>query len=110
VAERDELRAPATGEVVEVDAAIHLAVGSSDGGAHRVNAIDAIGVRLHDLPGEADEFHVIRRQVPAWNVHAHHFRTGATLGPRSCRQARSSGRAPRLSTGKVSGGLASHRR
>ena len=79
VAERDEFRAQATGEMVEVDAAIHPAVGSSDSGAHGVYAIYAISIRVHNLPGEGNEFHIIGRQVLAWYVHAHHFRAGASL-------------------------------
>ena len=60
VAESDEFGAWTTGEVVDVNSAVHRAADAADSGAHGVHAVFTVGVRIHDLASELDEFKIIR--------------------------------------------------
>ncbi len=57
--ERDKLGAWPAGEVVQVDAAVHLPVGRPDRGAHRVHAVLAVSAGVDDAPGELDELEIL---------------------------------------------------
>jgi hypothetical protein len=61
--------ARSAGEVVEVDPAVHRAVDSAHGGAHRMDAVFAVGVGIHDRAGELDQLHVFRGELPVRHVH-----------------------------------------
>jgi len=69
MAEGHKLRTGTAGEVVEVDAAVHLAVDAPHGGAHRVDTVLTVGVGIDDLPGEVDELQILGREFSAGHVH-----------------------------------------
>src|SRR5262249_62417468 len=82
MAQGDKLRAGSAGEVIEVDAAVHPAVGAADGRAHRVDPVFAVRVGVDDLAGELDQLDVLRGEFTARDVHDLNSSDGAALpGP-----------------------------
>lgn len=77
-----KLGAGAAGEMVEVDTSVHLAVDSSDGGTHSVDALLTVSVGINDLAGELDEFLILKRKLPARHDHARRLRASDALGVR----------------------------
>jgi hypothetical protein len=96
-----KLGAGAAGEMVEVDTSVHLAVDSSDGGTHSVDALLTVSVGINDLAGELDEFLILKRKLPARHDHARRLRASDALGVRGQEQKRS--RARTGTTGSRSG-------
>jgi hypothetical protein len=54
VAEGYQLSAWSAGEVIEIDAAVHLAVGAAHGSTHRMDPVFTVGVGVDDLARELD--------------------------------------------------------
>jgi hypothetical protein len=63
IPERHQLGTRATGEMEEVDAAVHPARLIAYGSAHAVD--EAIAVQVHNLTGVLDQLYVIGRQIDA---------------------------------------------
>jgi hypothetical protein len=55
--------------MVQIDFAVHRAVGSAHGSAHRVHAVLAVGVGVYDRAGELNELQVFWGECPARYVH-----------------------------------------
>lgn len=70
--EGHELGARSAGEVIDVDAAVDLAVHCAYRGGHRVNPEFAVRVGVHDLAGELDQLAIFWSQFLARYVHGSH--------------------------------------